>query len=205
MSISWPKIRVQLFKVFSRFYLELIILSVVIVLVCGYLWFIKGGWEEIRTHRRYNLLQTRTQADYLDGHLKALHTLQERKSRFNLSQIERFKSLLPAEPDLPGLLVQVAEIARQSGLLVNGVQFTEYAASSGGAGEAAVPPEARPLSDLRSVRIDLSVSRGNYGRIKQLLTNLESNLRLIDVISINFTASDDTVFSISMQAYYWPR
>ncbi|TSC76107.1 MAG: hypothetical protein G01um101431_969 [Parcubacteria group bacterium Gr01-1014_31] len=204
MSISWPKIRVQLFKVFSRFYLELIILSVVIILALGYLWFIKGGWEEIRTHRRYNLLQTRTQADYLDGHLKALHTLQERKSRFNASQLERFKSLLPTEPDLPGLLVQIAEIARQGGLLVNGIQFSE--SDFGGGAEAATPsPETRPLSDLRTVRIDMSVSQGNYGKIKQLLTNLEANLRLIDVQSINFSAGDDTVFSISMQAYYWPR
>lgn len=208
MSISWPKVRVQLLKVFSRFSWAIMLVSVVIVFGLGYLWFIRGGWEEIRTRRRYNLLQTQTQANYLEGHFADLRRLSEQLSRVNREQLARFTTVLPAEPDVPGLLVQIAEIAKQSGLLVNSIQFSNVEASAaqpGGGSDEAVLPEQRPMAELETVAINLSVSRGNYAKLKQFLTNLESSLRLIDVATVNFSGSDETTFSIAMQAYYWTR
>lgn len=203
MSLSWPKIRVLLLKVFSRFYLEVMILSVVAVMAVGYPWFIRRGWEEVRMRRRYNLLQTQTQANYLEGHVADLRRLDEQVSRFNHEHFARFKTLLPTVPDLPGLFVQVAAIADHSGLVVDNLQFGEVDPVPSGA--AAGSPEQRPSGGLRSVAMNASVSQGTYASLKQFLTDLESNLRLIDVVSVNFSGGSLTTFLITMQTYYWPR
>ncbi len=224
MKLLWAKIRVLLLKAFARLYLEVLIASVLIVLAIGYTWFLRQGFSQLRTQDRYNLLSSRTYADYLQAYLKDLEGLQTRFDQVNRDTLARLATLVPPEPDLPGLFVQMEALARQNGLVVTSVQFTAAESTAGAAAESsAVASEDAPYdaggsagsveslvskdqtSPPRAVTITLTLAHGAYGALKQFLSAVESNLRLLNISSVSFTSAEAGPYAVRLEAYYLPR
>lgn len=212
MRIPWTKVRLTLLSWFARFYLEVLVGSVLLVLGLGYWWFLRTGFTQVRTQGRYNLLSSQTQEQYLKGYLADLQRVDAQLDKFDQEKLRKFSAILPAESDLPGLFVALAAVARASGMSVASVQFDEAGVA---ANAPPVPPqpagEARPAKGtasarpVSSVKITLATGQGDYRKLKLFLTNLEANLRLLDVETVNFGDADVGPYSITLRAYYLPR
>lgn len=117
------------------------------------------------------------------------------------TEIEKVWQILPKEKDIPGLLVQFESLAAQSGLILGAIDFSEVEIQeqTGAKSQRKLTPPYKKLSV--SIRIT-----GSYDAFKNFLSNLESNLRLTDVQSINFVSkgeiSDIFEFSLTGNVYY---
>lgn len=195
MTNPWGKIRVVVLRAFAHFYLEVLIGSVLLVLLAGYWWFLRHGFNEVKNVGRYNLVSSQTYEAYLSGYLNDLWTLNARLEKFDAVKVGKLSAMLPPEPDLPGLFVQMAAIAEASDLVVHTVNFTEPQARAA---------EATPGA-FSSLDVSLAVSGGDYAALKNYLANLEDNLRIIDVQSVNFANQSDGPYAIQLKVYYLPR
>ena len=209
MSIPWPKIRINFINAFARFFPEVVIGSVVIVLAVGYFWFLRSGFQEIRLQGRYNLLESQTHKEYLRGYVADLQTLAGRYAELQKQQLSKFRDILPANPDLPGLFVQVDALAKQNGFVANAITFSDdFKPSASGASTAAsvAANRAQPAS-VSSLGIHINITGGDYMMLKQFLASLEVNLRLLDVENITFapSLSGQTAYDINLRTYYLPR
>ncbi|MDP3741004.1 MAG: hypothetical protein Q8R08_01615 [bacterium] len=116
---------------------------------------------------------------------------------------------LPDAPRVPELLSDIEALTLSSGLASSNLQITiPPALSKSDAGaDAAKRFEAilGPTENLSVLQIDLIVS-GNYNNLKTFLTNLEHNLRLMDILSLTFTKADEETgsqeFALKIQTYY---
>lgn len=111
----------------------------------------------------------------------------------SLSESDRAKLdyALPAEPDSPGLLAQVAAIVRAAGGTLGSVDF------SLGSDESV----ANAGKGVGGVDISMNVSGMNYNKFKILLNNIEMNLRIIDVQNFVFSGTASSL-SFNLRTYY---
>lgn len=194
MTFPWAQLRLALLKTFTRFYLEVVIGSVLVVLAVGYLWFLRSGFEYLRTQGRYSLLEIQTQERYLEGYLGDLRRLKLQYDQLNLAQFERFTAILPPQPDYAGLFAQLQALAESTGMVLHGIQLAPNDVDASAAGAA--------LSEVQSVQISITISGGSYQDLKRFLSDVESNLRLLDVTSITFSDVKVGPYSIQMRTYY---
>lgn len=120
---------------------------------------------------------------------KQWQSYKELKEEYKTNQaaFEKLGIALPEEEDIPGLLVQLENLARQSGLQPLSLRLEEGK-------EAKIPG----VSELRIV---FSVGGGTYPLFKRFLAAVEENLRLIDVLNVNFSLGA-TTFTLQMRTYY---
>jgi hypothetical protein len=105
----------------------------------------------------------------------------------NPTQRAKATSLVTVGPDVPGILVQIEEIARQSGIVPTSIDATAVdKAASGG---------------RRMVRVSFNVSGGDYAAFKSLLANLERSERVFDVQSVVMNPLGAT-FTLTVNAYF---
>lgn len=103
------------------------------------------------------------------------------------SKISRLEYLMPDKAQEPELLAQAEQLAAQSNLALSSVNFKVNQA----AGEVVISEE---LS-------------GAYGYFKDFLDNLEKNLRLMDILSINISQIDKSnalKFNLEIKTYFSP-
>lgn len=210
MSIPWPKIRIIFINAFARFFPEVVIGSVIIVLALGYFWFLRSGFQEIRLQGRYNLLESQTHKEYLRGYVHDLQTLAGRYAELQKQELSKFGDILPVNPDLPGLFVQIDAVARQNGFIANTIAFTDEGLKKAAAGDetpAATTGRHVGPAQVSSLGIHINITGGDYTMLKQFLSGIEVNLRLLDIENITFAPSLDgeTAYDINLRTYYLPR
>lgn len=96
---------------------------------------------------------------------------------------EKLNQILPNQPEIPELMMQLETMASQNNLILKTINFTEAQNEITG-------------------QITLA---GSYQDLKNYLQALENNLRLIDVINLNFRAAkEESVydFNLTLKAYY---
>ncbi len=131
---------------------------------------------------------------------KELQTLRdsilENYNSISQGDIDRLSKMLPAEPETAKLLVQLSDMATESGsVILNSLdaQETKNPAS------ASLPSAV----DYQEVNIRMSFS-ANYNDFRSFMDKIQSSLRLMDMEQIDFFAADASSydFNINAKAYY---
>jgi len=90
---------------------------------------------------------------------------------------------LPQEEDIPHLLVQFDNLVSNNGLLLETVSFDQInQKTAGDSGQS-----EKTMADFSKLMVEMKMS-GSYEALKGFLAALESNIRSMDVNSINFSA-----------------
>jgi len=120
------------------------------------------------------------------------------KKRQSLSAMDEG---LPASPDLPSLLVNIEYLASQSGMALENLQI---AGSSTGPSNPSGQSKKQD-SSTGIITIDLTVN-GQYPQLQALILNIERNLRLLDIKSINFAQPSGETgtrsYALQFMTYY---
>lgn len=108
---------------------------------------------------------------------------------------------LPEEKDVPNLLVQFESLANSNGLFLGAIKFGQL---KGEEKSSPAPASAEEFSEEESAdqpapvinqqipkesSVDLSLS-GSYSAFKKYLTDIEKNIRSMDVSSFNFSIKE---------------
>ncbi len=120
-----------------------------------------------------------------------------------LSQVNQFKEkyntikdsadkileALPAEEDIPQLLMQFKSLATTNGLNLLDINFKE-SDNSGSGQESSENPEGETAPSYNFTTIGIKTS-GTYEALKNYLKTVEENIRLTDATNITFSASTE--------------
>lgn len=130
------------------------------------------------------------------------------KTKEEIKDLELF---LPRKKDLPGIFVSLERIAEASELKINSISVSEEAKKENvGVSEKTKKENEKkidskePKSKLKEVKIALSVQGESYEILKKFLDNIEKNIRLLDINSINFGSLKGKItnYTISLKTYY---
>lgn len=139
------------------------------------------SWDE-RQRLEGDIKQIKNNIASIEQNLEELKTLDK-------EQIERLQQLIPSQTQEPELLVQFEDIALKSRMILQSISFNE--------GE-----EAGEIIANQTLK-------GTYTNFKRYLSELESNLRLMDIIDINFSAPTgrETHYSITLgvKSYFYEQ
>lgn len=167
----------------------------------------------------------------LAGRQEELRQLTERYNNFSvvnkiynsldLKILEKVEQVLPTQPDLSDLMVNLDTLVKNNGFSLSGVEFQivdssgreVFRAKSTAAATlsneevmtgvaAAEVEEAATAKELKIINITLDIKGSSYGGLKNLITQLENNLRLMDVQTFGFSA-ESTSLKIELKTYYY--
>lgn len=108
--------------------------------------------------------------------------------------LKQVTEALPNETDTPSLLIQLDAAASRNAVKIQGVTFNEP--------KAAPTAANKPVTtQVLPVDITLTLAARNYFDVKRFLTDLETSLRLMDVVGISTGGSvvDGQEFSFTVQ------
>lgn len=113
--------------------------------------------------------------------------------------LEIVRQALPTTDDVPALLMQLEEIAKQSGVAVQHLGF--------GGEKAAEESVEEPGGTAKSVSLTAVVT-GSYDALRTFFTNLEETLRIVNVTNFRFSptqqkeAENALSITLGVKAFY---
>ncbi|MEK7166815.1 MAG: type 4a pilus biogenesis protein PilO [Patescibacteria group bacterium] len=182
---------VQNFKLF-------LILTILVILGLGYFLFVKQFYlelkekiKELKNFKQNVLITKKKQLDDLKIFKKEYQKLEG-------LEVQKLITILPFKKDMPELFKQIEDITQKSGVTLLSLDIAD-----GGIMNASDTKETS-LSEgksLKALNISAEVGGMDYYTLKVFLNNLEKNIRLIDVISFDFSLNDKSQ-KINLRTYY---
>ena len=154
----------------------------------------------------HNIQTLRTQAAEYDRALtqsKALlaqrDSLKTKYDSISPENLDKIKKLAPDSVDNVRLIIDINGIATRRGMTIRGIKIQSNAGSS--AKQGSLGPDNNPYG---SIVLSFSVT-APYDVFKGFLQDLERSLRVVDIQSLSFTASDKTDsydYNVALKTYW---
>jgi len=138
--------------------------------------------------------------------LESYRAINEVYKKMNPEDLRRFNTVLPDTYVPERLFGEIEEIVSRGGWLVGGLKIMESGEASGGAEGAALATSSLFVlpENVSQYNLELKVTAIDYPGFQNLLRILESNLRLFDVTSVEFSPSNASA-KIILTTYYYKR
>jgi hypothetical protein len=149
--------------------------------------------KETNAQTAAELRVTASEQGYLDSLEQSIAAAQTISSPV----LQRVSEALPTEANIPALLVQFGSIAFTNGVQIVGISFAENKPAS-----RAV--QSAQTSSIVPIDITLAVRVRNYFDLKRFLADVESSLRLLDVMSMSTSGGElgeDIAYTIQLRSY----
>ncbi len=105
--------------------------------------------------------------------------------------LQRVDEALPREQRIPELLVLFGKVADRNQVKISNIAFAD-----------AVGSPRSATTSIRELSINMTVVAENYPRIKKFIRDLETSLRMLDVVAINVSAQgEEAAYALQMRAY----
>jgi len=117
--------------------------------------------------------------------------------------LEQVDQALPTESDIPSILLQLKTAAERDNVLIDTVNFTEAKVVPSKVSTATTTP-----AGAVPVEIQLNIRARDYFAFKRFLSDIEGNLRLMDVVGVTAAAasasSKDLAYGLQLRTYIYP-
>lgn len=189
------------------------------VLILGYFLLLQPKISQLREAGIAQLPAKSSELELLNKYSQKLKELAAKVSGFQTKysqEVSDLNQVLPAQAQIPELIAELDALVQKSGFRINSLDINETSPktpakkipenSDGASGLAENPTEQlnNNLENLHLLEVTLSVSGGDYPAFKVLLNKIEKNIRLLDLISIKFSAVDNNeAYSLILRTYYF--
>ncbi|MCX6785792.1 MAG: hypothetical protein NTZ18_02995 [Candidatus Komeilibacteria bacterium] len=195
-----------------------------IVLALGYVVLLQGKISQLNQSGSSILSAKSSALADLDAYSQKLGELDAKIKSFQ----EKYKQaavdlnqILPSQAQVPELIAELDALVKQAGFTLNSLDIaeagktakTDEAADNPDAAAVApaspAPPADNNLTNVQPVDITMAVTGGDYPAFKVLLDKIEKNIRLLDLVSIKFSAGGSaagpagTGYSLILRTYYF--
>lgn len=194
----------------NKYFKWFVVLIMMISLILGYFLVVKPKYEQIiKSIERRVTLQSQ-------GYLVKRENLEKAKKLLSLynqtdsDKIARVNTFLPTNPSHEEIFTILDDIVSRNGLVLNGVNIsipsqTGVVAKSGNDTEEEGQLMKRKLPEqVKRVDVTVEVLGADYPGFKSLITSLESNLRLIDIINVNFEPAHGRA-NLQLRTYFFDK
>lgn len=197
----------------KAFYVEkfniLIFALLLIILVPGYLFFIKPQYSRYQKNKElfnsYNRKREQN-LNLLSSHSKSLNNYQT----ISRMDEQKINEILPDNYEEASLYVNLESIVASLDIALDSISIEQVKLKqsrrpvikkSGDLSSKTAETIANPKENIKYVKIELDLSHVSYHKLKELFVLIENNLRLLDVTNFSFNPGEATL-SISLKAYY---
>jgi Tfp pilus assembly protein PilO len=169
---------------------KLLIILLLVVLATVWNFFIAPVFSDINVssleiERQKELLASKEkEIASINSYEKQLGNLQDEK--------EKMKTILPVEPMIEELMVEIEALVIKSGMVLDGVNITPGNNNSGGVGDQA---------GVNKASINLR-TKGTYETLKSLMLLSQNDLRLMDITNISFSSPNKDSDKVNGQTVY---
>ena len=127
--------------------------------------------------------------------------LQDKNDSFSKDDQDRLRKLLPDAVDNVRLIIDIDQVAKRYGLIIKNVRLDDSKSKNGT--KDSVKTITAGEAKYGVIPMGFSVS-ANYNTFNSFLHDLESSLRLVDVVNITLKPSATGVYSfdISLKTYW---
>lgn len=119
-------------------------------------------------------------------------------------ELKKINYILPSGEDVPNLIIQLEALALEGGLVLEDIGFSVYSEESATKTRGAAQEE-KIVKDYQALLINLKLI-GGYSAFKNFLKAVEENIRLMDIISVNFSTTSKEMtsffeFNLNLKTY----
>lgn len=184
--------KLSLFKLFLLQYFKVITpLAVILILVFGFIFLLKPKYNEVKVSGALNLEAKQASLANKESQLSQLQELVDNYNGLARGNIDKIEKILPREEDIPGLLAQLEKVVKNNGFNILSLDINSVQNLS----------KDKQKDLIKKLALTLTIEGGGYTNLKLFLNQIETNLRLFDVGSLNFT-SGSNLYTLNISTYY---
>lgn len=182
---------------FSQYYRSVTVAACLALLAAGYLVLLSPKLSSARVISGEQLQVVAAERRGFEQTLAYAARLGSGQTTTALRTVQEVDDLLPTGPATPQILTSLETIARESGVVIDGIELVipEEEAKKDAASEVNLP------SGVSFVEVTLSIAASPYEVTKTLLKNIEANIRLMDVIAVVYSPNGKS-YTVILRAYY---
>ncbi|MFC1613358.1 hypothetical protein ACFL23_03435 [Patescibacteria group bacterium] len=198
MNIGIRKILIKILNTFINYFWFITAIGAIIFFILAYIFIIKPKYNVVANEL---ILQQEQVEKELLKQEKYLDDLIEEKNRLeNIDQysLDKMNKILPKEKNISNLIQKIEFFAQKSDFVLESLQIYELKENE---------PFLKKLynkialdSNINMLNIDISLSGADYNQLKQFLKILESDITIIDVITVRFKGVDS--YNLRAITYY---
>jgi len=139
----------------------------------------------------------------LNSKLDELKKLQSVKLDYSdLEQSEQdIMNILPDKKDIPNVITEIQALVAANNLSIDSMNIGVAEKNNSvplDSNDAAAAPDKQSLKELK---LTLQMKGGGYFELKKFISDIEKSLKLMNVLSINYSAGGDG-YSVVLKTYY---
>ncbi|MFA4834339.1 MAG: hypothetical protein WC619_05925 [Patescibacteria group bacterium] len=189
----------------TRYFKWLVVLFVLVVFILGYFLLLKPKYEEIAKLTSDG--QSSKEQEYLErrGYLESLKNLVAVFQSVKLSDQEKIDYILRKKDVPEELFSQVEAIVKKNGLLLKSLKIEPIEPESKSSSQKVKRGEEKAAvslpPEIGKTKATLEIMGVDYFGLKSLLTSIENNLMLMDVVNVDFVPEGNSV-QLTFYTYY---
>jgi len=191
-------------NIFLNQYFNILILFVIVVaLVFSYLIILKPKFDQTLGAIQENILNQQKLYAEQKNKLADLKLISEVYGKISPEELQKFNSALPNQYVQERLYGEIEEIIVSSGFIVDSIRLASKEEKANLSKEDEALLSLVPKSDkIGQVPVEISLSAIDYTGFKNLLRLIENNLRLFDIVDVNFSNAENKL-SLKLITYYY--
>lgn len=188
-----PQLIKRRFKyIFSRYYMMIVIVMVLIILGSGYYIFIK---ERVADIQEIGVVDLSSRLAILDSRQRTLQSLDDLNKKYESvtsDQLKQLQYVLPQKSEIPQLMIE----------LKNFVESNQLNLAKLESGPLTVDGSEGTDQSIKSLNITMSISGINsYFLMKDFLDKLSGNLPLLELTSLSYSPGTQN-YSLNLTLFY---
>lgn len=188
-----PQLIKRRFKyIFSRYYMMIVIVMVLIILGSGYYIFIK---ERVADIQEIGVVDLSSRLAILDSRQRTLQSLDDLNKKYESvtsDQLKQLQYVLPQKSEIPQLMIE----------LKNFVESNQLNLAKLESGPLTVDGSEGTDQSIKSLNITMSISGINsYFLMKDFLDKLSGNLPLLELTSLSYSPGTQS-YSLNLTLFY---
>jgi len=179
----------------NTYYKYISISLVVVVFVLGLWLIIWPKFVDIQYQNNNYVPELKQERDDKAIYFQKLKSLRDQYSVLssdnNARELEKVNNILPDKANVQSLFVEIEKLVTEAGFSLQQISINEVKTDIDKLIEFQVDEFMKldPLpGELRAVDIEISVEGGGYNEFKSLLKRIEDNVRLFNLVTVNFSA-----------------
>lgn len=190
----------RIIKLVTKNFKVVMIVVVVLVLLIGYLSFISQKIADIKSYRISDYQEKQNELEERQNYLASLKELNTHYNTWKKTEIEEIEKVLPTSEDFPGIFSQYEKMAADAGYTLRDIQV--YRSVSKNASQKVDPGLTSSNVGVLNLQVGLEApSDYGYDNFITLLDTIEKNIRLTDVVTLNFSPGKES-YSLNLKTYY---
>lgn len=191
----------KLNKFLNDYFNRIIILVVIIIFIFGFFFLIQPKY--VQTIKYVNLINKQEKSDFQtkNEELKKIKELLSVYSSIDHKYVDKVNAIAPVKKNKEELFSEINYLVSRNQLFLQSVSLEDLPGYQDKNLLAINAADARLAEDIQSVNIVLSVRGTDYEAFKNFLSALENNLRLMDVVSVDFDPIAKTT-DLVINTYY---